>query len=456
MMALWIGLAVAGCEETESPSDTAEPLFELRELTVPADESGEGDETIAMRYLWLNETGVDDPPVLVFLFGGPGSSAVEFLAFVSTFVPEWVIERFALVGLDDVGVGASAPIFCSGLGSSQDEAYLHPFVPSTTEALQQVWQESTAACRAGYPYADLINTERHARDLERLRVELGARQLNFMAYSYGTRAALAYAALYTERTGRIVLDSPVDPRGTYLDQLRDQALARESALLSFLDACEGAGDCGFSRQAFLQAMGDLENKPASFAIEFLVILEDLTFQPQWPAAAATLASVLADFDNAPRLLTSNATILVNPAFIGTLCADAPIAAASDIEESQAALATSIDTVLPSTYFSDVFNAAHACLHWPGAETTIDWNRFFAGPALDVDMLMVNSTGDTKSPASFAESLGNSISGLARVRIDEVSHAVGLQGVNECVDGTIRAFLAGDDVSGTLDCPPSAF
>ncbi|MEM7676608.1 MAG: alpha/beta fold hydrolase [Myxococcota bacterium] len=418
------------------------------------DEGSDDPETVRLRYAWMNLTDSEDPPVLVFQFGGPGSSAVEFLARLVPLLPDWLTDRYAVVGMDEIGVGGSVPIRCPSLGMAVDEDYLHPFVDSSTQGHVNTWRDSTFACQTSYRYADQIGTERHARDLERLRIELQKDELHFFTYSYGTKVALTYAAQFPARVGRMVLDSPVDPRVSHVEQLRLQTLARNRSLLRFLDWCDARAECTFSRDDFLAAFDRLSERSPSSAIEFLIILQGLLFELQWPSVASSLAAVLPDVDTAPRLVNSRATIVVPPAFVATVCADSVLGGFEQISAERAMLFEQLDTTIPAAYFSDVFNGAYACVYWPTRPSRIDWPSVFAQHQFEA--LMVNSTGDTRAPREYADALGVALPDAARVRVDEFSHSVSLQGINSCVDDRVMAFLTGmpGEVSETVDCPKS--
>ncbi|MCB9652231.1 MAG: alpha/beta hydrolase [Deltaproteobacteria bacterium] len=445
-------LTVLGCGGEAPP--TVELPYEVRELRVPFDESGGSGATLPMRYFYANQTEQAAPPVLVFQFGGPGSSAVEYMPYVQSILPEWLTRRYALVGLDEIGVGGSVPIRCADLLMSTDAAFQHPFLSSTPEALLDAWGDATTACRESYGYRDLINTERHARDLDRLRVELGAEQLDFMAYSYGARVALTYAVLFPERAGRLVLDSSVDPRANYLDVLGAQALARATMVTRFLDWCEAEGECAFERQDFLQALTDLEAFEPDAALEFLAALGDLLFEPRWPQLAQAFAVALEDLEAA---LANPATRLVAPpAFIGTICADTSTYAETRIELQQAEFFDALDSELPESFFADTFNTAYACLFWPAHTSTITWSEVLADGGPDLEVLFVRSSGDPKSPAPLADSLAESVQSGFQIRVDEVSHAISLQNVNTCVDDAIQGFLVDGVGAAVLDCPKSAY
>ena len=61
--------------------------------------------------------------------------------------------------------------------------------------------------------------------MESLRHALGAEQINFYGFSYGTYLGQVYATLYPARVRRMVLDGNVDPRRVWYDANLDQDLA---------------------------------------------------------------------------------------------------------------------------------------------------------------------------------------------------------------------------------------
>ncbi|MEL7371180.1 MAG: alpha/beta hydrolase [Myxococcota bacterium] len=124
---------------------------------------------------------------------------------------------------------------------------------------------------------------------------------------------------------------------------------------------------------------------------------------------------------------------------------------------QTALFEELETSLPSIYFADVFNGAFACPFWSAAMSPqIDWPTVFEQQGPQFEILFVDSTGDTRAPRAFADALSLALPEAARVRVDEFSHSVSLQGINNCVDERVQTFLTGETgaVMGTIDCPKS--
>ena len=62
------------------------------------------------------------------------------------------------------------------------------------------------SCGAKRPFLTTVET---ARDLEDLRVALGADKLTLLGVSYGTMVAREYMRRFPDRTAAVILDSPV-------------------------------------------------------------------------------------------------------------------------------------------------------------------------------------------------------------------------------------------------------
>src|SRR5436305_14458657 len=67
------------------------------------------------------------------------------------------------------------------------------------------------------PFATTANT---ARDMDQIRQALGEAKISYLGYSYGTYLGAVYAALFPDRTDRVLLDSSVDPDWVWRQQFR--------------------------------------------------------------------------------------------------------------------------------------------------------------------------------------------------------------------------------------------
>src|SRR4029078_5023575 len=119
-----------------------------------------------------------------------------------------------------------------------------------------------------------------ARDRDVLGPVLGDARLPYLGKSYGTYLGAIYADLFPARVGRLVLDGPLDPSSSDLDNASAQAVGFQRALDAFLDDCLQGSSCPVqgSRAAAehpLQAMLDatdarplrgLGNRPVTQAL----------------------------------------------------------------------------------------------------------------------------------------------------------------------------------------------
>jgi pimeloyl-ACP methyl ester carboxylesterase len=162
--------------------------------------------------------------------GGPGGSGLV-LSVLGQFVPHGAGNAYDWIGFDPRGVGSSTPSL------SCDPSFFHgdrpPYRP-TTAAIMQRWvsrsKEYAADC-AQQPDSALfghITTRDNARDMDSIRKALGASQINYYGFSYGTYLGQVYATMFPNRVRRFVLDSNVDPRNVFYraNQAQDIAFQR--------------------------------------------------------------------------------------------------------------------------------------------------------------------------------------------------------------------------------------
>ncbi|ANP54702.1 pimeloyl-ACP methyl ester carboxylesterase [Streptomyces griseochromogenes] len=199
------------CSTLEVPLDYAKPDGRQIKLTL----SVAGD--------------VNAPHTLVVNPGGPGEPGIGTAKLVWSSLPQDVSAKYNVVSFDPRGVGASTPVSCG----DTKKLIKHPAAPYTPgsaaqeEARRTVARKVAEQCAANakdlLPY---ITTENAARDMDRIRTALHRGKLDYLGYSYGTRLGATYATLFPSRTGRMILDSVVDPTvTTYASQYeQDPAL----------------------------------------------------------------------------------------------------------------------------------------------------------------------------------------------------------------------------------------
>ncbi|MEU8566999.1 alpha/beta hydrolase [Streptomyces pathocidini] len=146
--------------------------------------------------------------------GGPGESGIGTAKLVWSSLPPELGELYNVVSFDPRGVGTSTPVGCGDAG----KLVKHPapaYTPADAKAerarldlSKKVADKCAAASKTLLPH---ITTANAARDMDRIRAALGRDKLDYLGYSYGSRLGATYATLFPQRTGRMVLDSIVDP-----------------------------------------------------------------------------------------------------------------------------------------------------------------------------------------------------------------------------------------------------
>ncbi|MFJ5549200.1 alpha/beta fold hydrolase [Streptomyces sp. NPDC093225] len=192
-------------------------------LAVPLDYARPNGRQITLT-LSIAGTG-NAPRTLVVNPGGPGEPGIGTEKLVWGSLPANLGSTYNVVSFDPRGVGASTPVSC---GDTR-KLIKHPAPPyAPADAAQERARRTVARkvaeqCRATsgdlLPY---MTTENAARDMDRIRAALHRDKLDYLGYSYGTKLGATYATLFPSRTGRMILDSVVDPTVTTYASQFDQ------------------------------------------------------------------------------------------------------------------------------------------------------------------------------------------------------------------------------------------
>ncbi len=223
------------------------PSIECLTVSVPADYRDPEAGTIG---IFIDVHWATSPEQRIgYLFvnpGGPGASGVEFVAGAEygLFTDE-IIERFDIIGFDPRGVGFSDPEFaCGGPGeqlalraSVEDDVIDTPEEIGVGEAAANLCIESMG------PVGGLLHSEYVARDMDEIRWALGAEQISYLGYSYGSALGVWYATLFPESVRAMVVDgadNPVDEAATIEESIAESiegSRPTEEILERVLKAC---------------------------------------------------------------------------------------------------------------------------------------------------------------------------------------------------------------------------
>jgi pimeloyl-ACP methyl ester carboxylesterase len=361
---------------------------------------------------------------LVINPGGPGESGIVDYALPAALdeLPDAILDRFDIIGVDPRGIGLSSPIQC--ITNKQKDAELNLPADPTTDAQWQasiadatkVAQECYTAYGANLTYYSTAET---ARDIEALRAKLGDPKLTFLGYSYGTLIGAEYASAYPDKVRAMVLDGAIDPTISSTDRDKTQAAGFQLAFSHFAASCTAKGTrckLGSNPQQYVLNLmakaaahpipsGDAYDKrTADDGAVLLGVISALYDQTQWP----DLITALVDANKGEA-----SGILSLDDFYNERNADGTY---TNIEDASATIGCSDTTVRPTV--------AQARELQPGWRAT---NPLFGGSAASglgfcslwkappdqpitvtnngaAPILVIGTTGDPATPISGAEHL----------------------------------------------------
>jgi pimeloyl-ACP methyl ester carboxylesterase len=380
--------------------------------------------------------GTEPDPLLVFA-GGPGQGARGFAAVAARFFR--AIRRHRDIVLIDLrGTGASSPLKCPKAGDEIDE--LDTAGP----------RAAIAACLATLPGDPRFYTHQESlADVDDIRQRLGIERVNLWGGSWGTRAALLYAARFPNAVRSAVLDGavPLD-----LDFPQTASADAQRALTLLLDTCRSHQDC---RQRFPDPEGDLAaidrqlqggpvrasirhprtGKPASIDLTRDVafdILRGALYVPRDAAAVLPIVQAAARGDWGPLVTQFLRTASVSTddmalgATLSVLCSeDLPL---SDGVDFGAGARGS----LFGTGYANVWR--ERCQLWPrGAPLSVDRHVRVDAPAL-----ILSGLHDPVTPPRTGEAMARHFVRSWHVVVPAAAHNASFTG---CVPELIEQFIA---------------
>jgi pimeloyl-ACP methyl ester carboxylesterase len=388
--------------------------------------------------------------VVIFNPGGPGESGVLILPLMASFVPAVVRDEFTLVSFDERGTGSSEPLLCGPSVAAAASAV------AGTGAATRVFAHLERSCHAAYPaLLPTVTTTTSARDMDQLRVALGARRINFYGVSYGTVLGSVYRQLFPSHVRSMVLDGAVDPNLSLTRDATLEAPAIEAALQHDLGHCAASPGCPLGahpvtfyrdlaqklERSPLPAPGGGDTTPVTegdLTTATLLYLSVPGLTPGYfPALASAAAGNGAPLRSVAVTLESdlNGQSLVGPLWAFT-CNDA---AAHPNATTTAALARSLAARDPLGGAEAVANYLIACPGWTGSQGAVAHLHRNGAPS----PLIVGNTGDPNTPYAAARALTSAIGGRLVTFVFD-GHSWLLNGsTNACMQKVVGNYLVRD-------------
>ncbi len=422
-------------------------------VPVPVDYDHPGGPSLSLAVAEIPASGPGTPlGDLVFNPGGPGESGVGLLPVIAGSLPKAVTERFAIVGFDERGTGASSRLSC---GPSPAAAAAVDPLPATgggTLPAAALYRGMAASCAAADPgLAGHVDTLDAARDLDRIRQALGQAKLTFLGLSYGTLLGAAYAQLYPTHVRAMVLDGAVVPGMSLAADATAEAPDLEASLEHFFATCAAQPSCALGPDpaatwdALARSLaahplpGGVGNPPVTVGTLDTATLYYVSvpkFAGGYPAAleaaihgnGGPLASMALGF-----FTDLDGSSLVGPLWSYT-CEDAathPTAAAAT------ALAARLQQRYPRLGAETVTYNLGGCIGWSGPSHPVRAGRAAGAPPI----LVIGNRHDPNTPFSGAVQLAHQLSSGHLVEWDGWGHTWLLNGPGDtCMDNIVTAYL----------------
>lgn len=370
-----------------------------------------------------------------FIAGGPGQSAIDLMPQVLPLFTR-LNQRRDIVFVDQRGTGRSAPLRCDPPQTSTLAAWARSSNPqqSLSDALVCLKQLQALPWVTHPSDIGQFTTAQAMQDLNAVREQLGAKTINLVAASYGTRAALDYQRQFPGAVRAMVLDGVVPPNMALHTSSSSDTQAALDALWAACDAqpaCQKRhGNLRATWQQLLQSLPSDEwvNDPHTGQGEVLTITRDMVLAAvRAPLYAPTLAAALpqAVRDAAtgrweglvalasaatPRTSGRGSPALYTGMHLAVVCAE-------DVKRRPTA------TAIPGADFGDVLSQGYAaiCPHWPTVDVPPAFDQLQASKA---PVLLLSGGIDPVTPPRHAQQvakvLGNQVT---QVLVPQAGHGL---------------------------------
>ncbi|MEU8617136.1 alpha/beta hydrolase [Streptomyces sp. NPDC048623] len=425
-------------------------------VQVPLDYARPDGPTIPIALI-RKEAGAKDARLgsLLFNFGGPGGSGVDIL-------PRGAAEytalgsRYDLVSFDPRGVQRSSGVVCRDDKEQAKAERTVDYTPDTS-AEENAFRADAASFGQGcerrsgtvLPYTTTSNT---ARDMDLIRQVLGDAKLNYFGISYGTQLGAAYAHLFPENVGRMVLDAVVDPTADAVGHARNQTVGFQRALDNYLKSTGQSPEAGTRR--IVRLLEKLDRQPLAVgdrelndSLALTGVVMPLYAQQNWPLLTSALTKAengsgaellsLADWYNDRDASGHYSTQSHSQRAIS--CADS--AERPTLDQARALL-PEFRRLSPVFGPFLAWDTAGWCADWPvkGESTTTPVSAPGAAP-----ILVVGTTGDPATPYEGAERMAKALGQGVGVLVTNKGEGHGAYGSAACVTRTVDAYLTGGKV-----------
>jgi len=407
-------------------------------LDVPEDWDRPGGRRIPLRIMVIPALEPDGSAPLFDLAGGPGAAATAGADFYLG-DGRAMRQHRDVVLVDQRGTGSSAPLRCPALESASPLTRMFP-------------PEAVARCRQALePRHDLtrFTTAAAARDLEAVRVAIGAERIDLFGLSYGTKLAQAYIRAYPGRVRAAAFlgTVPMDMRTPL-----EHAASAELTLRDIFADCAADAGCAAAHPRladdwksvlarFDAGPVPMESAGSVIQVEKGPFAETLraamtTDAGQRRIPAAIHAAARGDFGPFLGLIRpGGGPSIAEGLYLSLECSEGALRIAD------AEIPASTAGTFLGRYRVD--EQLGACRDWPRREVD---PAFFAPVRSDVPALFLAGGRDHVTPLRYARAVAAGFPASRIVVIEEMPHFPVAMVNLECLDAMLLAFYAAGDAS----------
>lgn len=424
-------------------------------LTVPLDYDDPTGATIDLYVARHRATADPSAGPMLANRGGPGADGAT-LALDATlwFGPE-ITDNFDVIGWDPRGVGRTEGAVDCIDDADYDRYFSAPDITPDTDEERQLLvdlaKEYAEACIERVDTLNYLGTNNSARDMDAIRQAVGAEQVSYFGFSYGSELGGVWATLFPTTVRAAVFDGATDPNADSLQSSLQQGAGFEAALTTFLAQCSADAQCPFhsdgdAEDAFDRLMLRLDESPlpslngrveVNRSVAVLAVSQAMYSDSYWPALERALEDAAAG-DGAGLLALNDAYYQrrsdgsygnLIEAFLAINCADDPERQTVEEADSEVEKILAVaPRIFPST------TGSYSCTFFPPAlDPRIDITGVGAGP-----IVVIGTTGDPATPLDSSRAMADTLED-GRLVIVEANQHTGYRGDN-CVRGIVHDYL----------------
>ena len=444
--------------------------FECGVLTVPLDWDDLANPANAEIAVTVKRATGNRMGFLSFNPGGPGAEGMAAAPGIWGQLPRQVQQRFDWVGWDPRGGGLSQPQL-TGCVDAQVQGRAADYEPPATGPVDwQAYTETYVAAMApvladclalNEDVAPYLGTYYVVRDLEAMRVALGAPRWNFWGMSYGTRIGYRYAREYPDKVRTLILDGAWSPNMTVTSWM---------------------GASTWSWATVQQVFGSLFGKQMAARLQRIIqgldertIVEDgdeltrwqilpeiftnISYQSAYPDIRALIIAV----DEALRGNASAARKIAKPlkalqkrsAQDGSSAFNVYYINCRDL-----AGYPTVNQIARAAYVADANQSVFAgqaamtkgafCAGLP-EDFTHGYEPLTEPLTLPTPPVVINSLGDTRTEYVFGRTMANFMAGSSLITYDGTQHVSYLQTPSTCINNAVTRYLLQRIQPGPLLC-----